>query len=62
MIGFLTGFGIEAHIVEREFAEPIEGDALHETRGDDAVGVDVGAGNENGATGNLGDGIEGHGG
>jgi hypothetical protein len=33
--------GILAHVEEEEFAEAVEGDALHEARRDDAVGVDV---------------------
>ena len=36
-----------AHVVEKIFAEAVKGDALHEARRDDAVGVDVGSGNVN---------------
>ena len=53
--------GILAHVVEQEFAEPVERDALHEARRDDAVGVDVVAGHVNAPTGDLGDFCERHG-
>ena len=46
---------VVAHVVEREFAQSVKGDALHEARRDDAVGVDVVAGNVNASAGDLRD-------
>ena len=51
---------IKAHIIKGKLPEAIESDAFHETRGNDAVGVNVGTGNIDGTTGNLGDGSKGH--
>jgi hypothetical protein len=50
-------FGIR----EGELAESVEGDALHKAGWDDPVGVDVIAGDEDSATGDLGDFFESHG-
>ena len=41
------------HVVEEVVAEAVEGDALHEARRNDAVGIDVVAGNEDAFTGQL---------
>jgi hypothetical protein len=46
---------ILAHVIEEVLAEAVERHALHEARRDDAVGVDVIAGNIHGAAGNGGD-------
>ncbi len=62
MVRLVAGFRIEADIVEREFAETIEGDAFHETRRDDAVGINIGTGDENRAAGDGRNWIECHGG
>ena len=62
VIGLFAGVGIEADVVEGVLAESIKGDTLHEARGDDTVGVDVGAGDGDGGPGNLCDGCDGHGG
>ena len=45
--------GVLAHVVEQKFAEAIERDAFHEARRNDAIGVDVVAGNVNAAAGDL---------
>ena len=55
--GFLV---VKACVGKCKLAEAVKGDALHEARGDDAIRVDVVAGNENSATGNLGDFFKGH--
>ena len=60
VLGLLAGFGIEAHVMERELTEAVEGDAFHETGRDDAVGIDVSAGDENSGAGDLFDRFEGH--
>jgi hypothetical protein len=51
---------VEADVIEGELTESVEGDALHETRWDDAVGIDVRAGDENAGAGNLFDRFESH--
>ena len=56
----LAGRGILADVVEEKFAEAVEGDALHEARRDDAVGIDVVAGDEHAAAGDGGDFCESH--
>ena len=50
-----------ADVVEEELAEPVKGDALQVARRDDAVGVDVVAGDVDGAAGDAGDFFECHG-
>ena len=37
----------EAHVVEHVFAETVEGHALHESRRDDAIGINVVSGDGN---------------
>ena len=59
--GFFTRLRVEAHIVKSKFPEAIEGDAFHETSGDDTVGINVCAGDENCAASDEGNGIECHG-
>ena len=61
VVGFFTGLGIESSGVKREFAESVEGDAFHEASRDDAVGIDVRAGDEYSAAGDEGNWIECHG-
>jgi len=46
---------IFSFVVKRECSEPVEGNAFQEASGNDAVGVDVVAGNESGNAGNGGD-------
>ena len=41
------------HVVEEILTQSVEGDALHEACGDDAVGVDIVAGHENALSGDL---------
>ena len=60
-VGALLAVGPGAFIAEGVLTEPIEGDAAQEARGDDAVGVDVVAGNSEGKAFDLGDFSEGHG-
>ncbi|MDZ7906605.1 MAG: hypothetical protein U5N55_13145 [Cypionkella sp.] len=59
-VGAVGAVGVLADVVEEEFAETVEGDALHEARRDDAVGVDVVAGDGDAATGDGGDFCESH--
>jgi hypothetical protein len=59
-VGLFVAVGIVADVMEQIFAEAVKGDALHEARRDDAVGVDVGAGDVNAAAGDGGDFFEGH--
>ena len=59
VLGFHAVF-VEADVIECEFAEAIEGDAFHETRRDDAIGVDICAGDENSAAGDGRNGFECH--
>ena len=47
-------------IIKEKFAEPIERDALHEARGNDAVGVDIVTGNVYAAASDLSDIFESH--
>ena len=60
MDGFVAVL-VEADVVEREFTETVERDAFHKTRRDDAVGIDVRAGDENSAAGDGRNGFECHG-
>ena len=46
---------VKPGIGKGKLPEPVEGDALHEAGRNDAVCVDVITGNENAATGDLGD-------
>lgn len=34
-------FGIKANVVKKIFAQTVEGDALHETSRNDAIGIDI---------------------
>lgn len=54
-VGEWRSFLGEADIVECVFAQSLEGDALHETGRNDAVGIDIISGNVDGTTGDLGD-------
>ena len=47
--------GVLAHVVKEEFAEAVEGDALHEARRDDTVGVDIVTRDSDGPAGERGD-------
>jgi hypothetical protein len=48
-------FTIKTHVKKRKLAETIEGHAFHKTRGDDAVGIDISAGNKYAAARDVGD-------
>src|SRR5690606_39702412 len=50
----------EALVEEEGLAEVVEGHALEVARRDYAIGVDVLAGDQHGATGDLGDAVKGH--
>jgi hypothetical protein len=52
---------MKPRISEGKLTKPVKGDALHEAGRDDAIGVDVIAGDENAATGDLGDFFKSHG-
>lgn len=60
VVGFFSGDGIKANVVEGELTEAIKGDTLHEACGDDAVGVDIGSGDGDGGSGDLSNGCDGH--
>ena len=60
-VRLVGAIGVLANVIKGVFTETIEGDALHEARRDDAVGVDVLTRNVDGGAGDLGDFCEGHG-
>lgn len=54
VVGDLASLGVILNVVEHPFRKVIEGDALHEASGDDAIGVDIVAEDGNSGASDLG--------
>ena len=59
-VAFAAAVGVESLVVEHGAGQFIEGHALEEARGDDAVGVHIGTGYGHGLAGDGDDFVEGH--
>src|SRR5262249_26226959 len=58
----VRAIGILASVIKGVLAQPVEGHAFHEPRGNDAIRIDIRSRNINGSAGDLGNFLKGHGG